>query len=158
MLPVTGALAALALVLSRANSSPADATLIPRGGYIGSGFYNGAYTYGLPATCGGTPTDTDLIVAVTRSVFDSFPGTSANLNESPACGKKIVAKHDGKTANLTVTDLCATFEYLDGNENKYLCRPGGDFEMTKAAFNQLVGRDPKDYGLDIVEGIEWDWA
>lgn len=66
---------------------------------------SGKMTYYSPGqgSCGVTNIDSDMIVAVSPSVF----GTYANPNASPACKKTMTIKCNGKTVKAAVKDRCA---------------------------------------------------
>nr|AGT80108.1 riboflavin aldehyde-forming protein [Hemileia vastatrix] len=68
----------------------------------GDGTYYGT---GL-GSCGITNHDSDMIVAVSHLLYDSFPGATDNPNHNPVCGKRIVAEYGGKSVTVTVTDRC----------------------------------------------------
>ncbi|TFY66344.1 hypothetical protein EVG20_g4747 [Dentipellis fragilis] len=57
--------------------------------------------------CGITNVDTDLVVAVSQQLFDTFPGAGANPNANPICNKPITAHFQGKSVSVKVTDRCA---------------------------------------------------
>lgn len=65
----------------------------------------GKMTYYTPGqgSCGVTNTDTDMIVAVSPSVY----GTYANPNSSPMCKKSITITCNGKTVKAAIKDRCA---------------------------------------------------
>ncbi|KAH8806994.1 RlpA-like double-psi beta-barrel-protein domain-containing protein-containing protein [Flagelloscypha sp. PMI_526] len=102
-------------------------------------FYNippGAFT-----SCGAQPSDADNVVAVSKAVFDSFPGaTPANPNANPICGKEISVSFQGKTTTAKVLDICPS------------CAPD-DIDLTPAAFNALA--DP---AAGRVSGVTWDFV
>jgi len=116
----------------------------PSGGGGGGGSHNGQGTFydtGLTA-CGVTNNDGEMIVAVSHTLFDSFPGyNGANPNNNPICGKKIKANFKGKSVIVTVTDRC------EG------CKPD-DLDFTPTAFQRLIG----DLGLGRVDGVSWDFV
>lgn len=60
------------------------------------------YTPGLGA-CGVTNDDTDMIVAVSPSVYGSY----ANPNSSPMCQKTMTITCNSKTVKAAVKDRCA---------------------------------------------------
>ncbi|PSS37553.1 hypothetical protein PHLCEN_2v569 [Hermanssonia centrifuga] len=64
------------------------------------------YATGLGA-CGIVNTDSDFIVAVSKILFDSFPGyNGANPNNNPICNKKGTATYNGNKVSFTITDRC----------------------------------------------------
>ncbi|EIM82454.1 barwin-like endoglucanase [Stereum hirsutum FP-91666 SS1] len=98
-----------------------NSTLLARQSYSGDGTY---YSPGLGA-CGLTNADTDLIVAVSTSLYDSYPGATSNPNLNPICGKTITATYNGKSVTAAVEDKCyACAEY--------------DLDFSPSAFQQLA--------------------
>ena len=103
------------------------------------GPYTGDLTYYDPAlgACGLTSSSADAIVAVSHLLFDAV-STSSNPNANPLCNKKIRARRDGKSIDLTVVDRCT------GCQAK-------DIDTTRSVFKQLA---------DIDDGrvvISWSW-
>jgi len=54
--------------------------------------------------CGKTNVETDFVVALSMIRFDAV--FTANPNENPLCGLKIILSFRGKTATATVVDRC----------------------------------------------------
>lgn len=65
----------------------------------------GKMTYYTPGqgSCGVTNTESDMIVAVSSSVY----GTYANPNSSPMCKKSITITCNGKKVKAAIKDRCA---------------------------------------------------
>jgi expansin (peptidoglycan-binding protein) len=110
-----------------------------------SGTQTGEATYydtGLGA-CGITNTNTDYIAAMSKLLFDTYPGyagpgTNPNLN--PLCGRKVLAKLNGKQVTVTITDRCEACALTD-------------LDFSPAAFNQL-----SDPGVGRARGMQWNWS
>ena len=86
--------------------------------------------------CGWTNNDSDLIVAISESLFQTF-GSQSNGN--PVCGRYINVERGSKTVKVKVTDAC----------------PGCDMhslDLSPAAFNKLA--DPAEGRVTI----KWAWA
>ncbi|KAK5050920.1 hypothetical protein LTR84_003479 [Exophiala bonariae] len=103
------------------------------------GPYTGDLTYYDPGlgACGVTSKDGDKIVAVSHLVFDAV-SVGTNPNANPLCGKKIRARRDNKSVDLTVVDRCTG------------CQPT-DIDITMEVFATLA---------DIDQGrvlVEWNW-
>ncbi|KAK0191603.1 plant expansin [Armillaria mellea] len=110
--------------------------LVPRDN-VGEGTW---YYPGL-GSCGKTNTASDMIVAVSHLLYDSYPGATANPNLNPICGKKLVATYKGKSVTVTVTDKCM------GCAGKY------DLDFTPTAFSRLASTD-----VGRITGVDWKWA
>lgn len=103
------------------------------------GPYTGDLTYYEPGlgACGVTSNDNDKIVAISHLVFDAA-STGSNPNANPLCGKKIRARRDNKSVDLTVVDRCVG------------CQPK-DIDVTVNTFAMLA---------DVSQGrvlVEWNW-
>lgn len=103
------------------------------------GPYTGDLTYYDPGlgACGVTSSDGDRIVAVSHLVFDAV-STGSNPNANPLCGKKIRARRNNKSVDLTVVDRCTG------------CQPT-DIDVTIDIFGMLA---EVDQGRVLVE---WNW-
>ncbi|KIW12389.1 hypothetical protein PV08_09666 [Exophiala spinifera] len=103
------------------------------------GPYTGDLTYYGPGlgACGVTSKDSDKIVAISHSVFDAV-STGSDPNQNPLCGKKIRARRDNKSVDLTVVDRCVG------------CQPT-DLDVTVDTFAILA-----DVDLGRVN-VEWNW-
>ncbi|KAG7446158.1 uncharacterized protein BT62DRAFT_1006376 [Guyanagaster necrorhizus] len=110
--------------------------LVPRAN-VGEGTW---YEPGL-GSCGITNVATDMIVAVSYLLYDSYPGATANPNLNPICGKELVATYGGKSVTVTVTDKCM------GCAGKY------DLDFTPTAFSKLASTD-----VGRLTGVDWQWA
>ena len=103
------------------------------------GPYSGDLTYYDPAlgSCGFTNSASDNIVAVSHVIYDAV-SIGSNPNANPLCGKKIRARRNGKSIDLTVVDRCTG------------CAPT-DIDTTRSVFSALAnidqGRVP----------VEWSW-
>lgn len=103
------------------------------------GPYTGDLTYYDPGlgACGVTNTGSDAIVAVSHIVFDAV-SVGSNPNANPLCGKKIRARRNDKSIDLTVVDRCTG------------CQPT-DIDVTQSVFADLA---------TIAQGrvtVEWSW-
>jgi hypothetical protein len=99
------------------------------------------YDTGLGA-CGITNSNTDLIAAVSHSLFDTYPGfDTANPNTNPVCGKVITVTDPStnKKVTVTVTDRCVGCQITD-------------LDMSPSAFQALTG-----LGTGRM-GITWVWG
>ncbi|KIW61879.1 hypothetical protein PV05_01950 [Exophiala xenobiotica] len=103
------------------------------------GPYNGDLTYYAPGlgACGLTSTDSDKIVSISHIVFDAV-STGSDPNQNPLCGKKIRARRDNKSVDLTVVDRCTG------------CQPT-DLDVTIDTFAMLADVDSG--RVDVV----WNW-
>jgi len=116
----------------------------PPAGFL-SGTNTGEATYydtGLGA-CGITNTDTDYIAAVSKLLFDTYPGyagpgTNPNLN--PICGRRVIASYGGKSVTVTITDRCEACAMTD-------------LDFSPAAYNQIC-----DVERGRVPNMKWEWA
>ncbi|POW21507.1 hypothetical protein PSHT_02310 [Puccinia striiformis] len=70
--------------------------------------HTGDATYYEPGmgACGLTNNSGDMIVAVSKLLYDSFPSERGNPNTNKVCGKRIRATYKGKSCDLTVVDRC----------------------------------------------------
>ncbi|KIS69738.1 uncharacterized protein UMAG_12184 [Mycosarcoma maydis] len=104
-----------------------------------SGHYGGQATYYAPGlgACGWTNGESDYIVAISASLFDSF-GTG-NPNKNPVCGHKIAATYGGKTITVSVADRCVGCGW-------------GDLDFTPTGFSQLA-----DMSKGRLDGLSWSW-
>lgn len=103
------------------------------------GPYTGDLTYYDPGlgACGFTNSGSDAIVAVSHLVFDAV-SVGSNPNANPLCGKKIRARRDNKSIDLTVVDRCTG------------CKPT-DIDTTMSVFADLAS---------IAQGrvsVSWSW-
>lgn len=87
------------------------------------------YAPGLGA-CGNTNSDSELIAAVSASLFDS----------EDVCGKSITITGDAGTTTVTVVDRCPG------------CGPD-DLDLSSTAFQAAIG----DLSIGRKDA-EWDWA
>jgi len=103
------------------------------------GPYTGDLTYYQPGlgACGVTSSNSDKIVAISHIVFDAV-STGSDPNANPLCGKKIRARRDNKSVDLTVVDRCT------GCQSK-------DIDVTVNTFAMLA-----DVDLGRVQ-VEWNW-
>jgi hypothetical protein len=103
------------------------------------GPYTGDLTYYAPGlgACGVTSQNSDKIVAISHIVFDAV-SVGSNPNANPLCGKKIRARRDDKSVDLTVVDRCTG------------CQPK-DLDVTIDTFAELADVD---LGRVLVE---WNW-
>ena len=103
------------------------------------GPYTGDLTYYEPGlgACGITSKNSDKIVAISHIVFDAV-SIGSDPNTNPLCGKKIRARRDDKSVDLTVVDRCTG------------CQPK-DIDVTINTFGDLADVD---LGRVLVE---WNW-
>ncbi|OCT46605.1 Papain inhibitor [Cladophialophora carrionii] len=103
------------------------------------GPYTGDLTYYEPGlgACGVTSQNSDKIVAISHIVFDAV-SVGSDPNANPLCGKKIRARRDNKSVDLTVVDRCTG------------CQPK-DIDVTIDIF---AGLADVDLGRVLVE---WNW-
>ncbi|CDW97912.1 hypothetical protein [Sporisorium scitamineum] len=136
-----GAAAAAAATGSKSNAaqSNANASSSSSSSQATAGHFDGQATYYAPGlgACGWTNTDSDYIVAISASLFDSF-GTG-NPNKNPACGRKISASYGGKTITVSVADRCVGCAW-------------GDLDFTPTGFSQLA-----DMSKGRLDGLKWSW-
>ncbi|TEB34943.1 hypothetical protein FA13DRAFT_1788556 [Coprinellus micaceus] len=113
------------------------------GGFL-AGTNTGQATYydaGLGA-CGKVNGANDNIVAVSRRLFDTYPGyNGANPNNNPVCGKKIRAWKDGKELIVEVVDRCEACAITD-------------LDFTNGGFDRLTG-NRRELGRT---SFQWEWA
>ncbi|THH20639.1 hypothetical protein EW146_g764 [Bondarzewia mesenterica] len=135
---------------TQSSAVPATAVLVggaaTTGSSSGLSFLTGTQTgqgtfYGTGlGACGITNTDTDYIAAVSKLLFDQYPGYSgANPNSNPVCGKQIKANYQGKSVTITVTDRCEACQLTD-------------LDFSPSAFSQLA-----DQSIGRISGMTWDW-
>ncbi|KAK0191597.1 plant expansin [Armillaria mellea] len=98
--------------------------LVPRDN-VGEGYF---YSPGL-GVCGISNTASDMVVAVSYLLFNSYPGATANPSLNPICGKKLVATYGGKSVTVTVADRCP------------ICVGEYDLDFSPVAFSQLASID-----------------
>lgn len=103
------------------------------------GPYTGDLTYYDPAlgACGLVNSGSDAICAVSHLVFDAV-STGSDPNTNPLCGKKIRARRDGKSIDLTVVDRCTG------------CK-ATDIDTTRSVFGQLANIDQGRVS------VSWSW-
>ncbi|KAK7685814.1 hypothetical protein QCA50_011160 [Cerrena zonata] len=94
------------------------------------------YAPGLGA-CGHVNTDQDFIVAVSRELFDTFPGATANPNANPVCNQPLTANFEGQTVTVTVVDRCEGCQI-------------NDIDLSPTAFQQLASLD-----AGRLSGVTW---
>ncbi|CAD6890456.1 unnamed protein product [Tilletia controversa] len=103
---------------------------------------NGEGTYynmaGGITACGGSYTDSDMVVALSHSLYDTKT-VGGNPNNNGFCGKKLRASYQGKSVVVTAVDRC------EG------CAPE-DLDFTPAAFTKLA-----DMSLGRIQGVKWEW-
>jgi len=97
------------------------------------------YHTGLGA-CGWYSAETDYIVAVSQTLFNSFPGATANPNLNPICGKQVKASYGGNEVQVTVVDMCVG------------C-PMWALDFSPSAFEQLASLD-----VGLLQGMTWEFV
>ncbi|KAJ8089124.1 hypothetical protein AAF712_010766 [Marasmius tenuissimus] len=103
------------------NGAPTNDTLVVRDGWTTDVTW---YHPGLGA-CGRQNGDNDLVAAVSQTVYNNWPGATANPNLNPICGRRARVVANGKTVDVTIVDkcmACATF----------------DIDLSPAAFQKLA--------------------
>ncbi|WFD26832.1 hypothetical protein MNAN1_001821 [Malassezia nana] len=75
--------------------------------------HSGDGTYYEPGlgSCGKTNSASDMIVAISHSLYDSK--ATDNPNSNPFCGKRIKATYHGKSVVVTVVDRCTGCQHDD---------------------------------------------
>ncbi|KAI0737292.1 hypothetical protein C8Q80DRAFT_1115386, partial [Daedaleopsis nitida] len=88
-----------------------------------------------------TNVSTDLIVVISHELFDKFPGyKGGNSNNNPICGRKIQAKYNHSSVEVTVTDHCVGCSMWS-------------LDFTNAAFSKLADLDN-----GRLHGVAWHWV
>ncbi|KDQ15732.1 hypothetical protein BOTBODRAFT_31621 [Botryobasidium botryosum FD-172 SS1] len=102
----------------------------------------GQATYYIPGlgACGKTSQSTDYVVGVSKLLYDTYPGHTANPNNNPICGHKIQANYAGKSVTAIVVDRC------EGCARN-------DLDFSPSAFQALA---PLSAGR--LNGVTWSWA
>lgn len=122
------------ILLVDATSTAIESSTATSGTYSGEGTY---YSPGLGA-CGETNTDSDYIVAIASSVYNT--GTrNGNSNDNSYCGRTINAYYSGRSVQVTVVDSCGGCD-----EN--------DLDFSPSAFTELADEE-----LGRID-ITWEWA
>ncbi|KAF8994178.1 hypothetical protein BDQ17DRAFT_1252028 [Cyathus striatus] len=84
--------------------------------------------------CGITSSNSDFIVVVFMSFFDTFLGyAGGNPNNNPVCGRTLQANF----VDVTVTDRCPAWAF-------------GDIDLAPAMFLQLA-----DLSVGRIHGVNW---
>ncbi|EJD03838.1 barwin-like endoglucanase [Fomitiporia mediterranea MF3/22] len=91
-------------------------------------------------SCGITSSSTEMVAAISKQVYDGYPGATGNPNNNPICGKEVKATYQGKSVTVKIVDRC------DG------CTGPTDLDFSRGAFDQLA-----DEGAGRIQ-IEWQWA
>jgi len=90
--------------------------------------------------CGFENNSTQLIVAVSWSIYDNYPGyNGGDPNTNPVCGRKINANYEGKSVIVTVVDRCTGC-----NET--------DLDFSPGAFGHLAG-----LSVGRIYNMTWTW-
>ncbi|KDQ18240.1 hypothetical protein BOTBODRAFT_29581 [Botryobasidium botryosum FD-172 SS1] len=102
----------------------------------------GQATYFYPGlgACGKNNGNGDLITAVSKLLYDTYPGHTANPNNNPVCGRRIKANYAGKSVTVTVVDRCEACAF-------------NDLDLSPTAFQALA---PLAQGR--LSGVTWDWV
>nr|ACZ59470.1 expansin family protein [Flammulina velutipes] len=130
-----------------AEAAPAETYSPPAadtGSSSGSGeSFTGQVTYyatGLGA-CGITNNDNQPIAAVSKLLFDSYPGyDGVNPNNNPMCGKYINLHYGGNTVSIQAVDRCEGCAFYD-------------LDLSPSSFEQLAS-----FSLGRLSGATWEWA
>jgi len=140
ILIITGIICLLALIigLSAGLASRSRVSNLPLPSNHG-GPFNGDLTYYDPGlgACGYTNHGSDAICAVSHFVFDAV-SVGSNPNANPLCGKKIRARRNGKSIDLTVVDRCVGCQATD-------------IDTTRSVFADLANID------DGRVPVSWSW-
>ncbi|KAH8120451.1 RlpA-like double-psi beta-barrel-protein domain-containing protein-containing protein, partial [Phellopilus nigrolimitatus] len=75
--------------------------------------------------CGQNSAPTDMVAAISRQVFDSYPGATGNPNSNPICGKKVTIHYQGKSVDVSIVDRCAG------------CQGSTDLDLSAGAFDKV---------------------
>ncbi|VDB86531.1 unnamed protein product [Peniophora sp. CBMAI 1063] len=119
-----------------ATTAATSTTTYLSGTNTGDGTY---YATGLGA-CGWTNSDTDYIVAVSKDLYDNYPGATDDTNSNPVCGQKITASYNGNSVTVEVVDRCEGCSLTS-------------LDFSPSAFTQLA-----DESVGLLEGMTWTWA
>ncbi|KAI0313729.1 plant expansin [Amylostereum chailletii] len=90
--------------------------------------------------CGIQNIDSDYIVAVSKLMFDTVPGATANPNNNPLCNRVINAHYEGNAVTVTVTDRCEACAFTD-------------LDFSPAAFSQLANQ-----AVGRLTGMTWEFV
>ncbi|KDQ18247.1 hypothetical protein BOTBODRAFT_29592 [Botryobasidium botryosum FD-172 SS1] len=132
-----------AAVLLALSALPALTSAAPvEGAQVEARANTGQATYFYPGlgACGKTNGNGDLITAVSKLLYDTYPGHTANPNNNPVCGRKIKANYAGKSVTVTVVDRCEACAY-------------NDLDLSPSAFEKLSA-----LSAGRLNGVTWDWA
>ncbi|KDN40270.1 plant expansin [Tilletiaria anomala UBC 951] len=88
-------------------------------------------------SCGWTNTDSDMIAAVSHTLYDQYTTTPGNPNNNDLCGKMIDVSYGGKTVRVKIVDRCEGCQEYD-------------VDLTTTAFSQLA-----DLGVGRLSGATW---
>jgi len=84
--------------------------------------------------------DTDFICAVSKLLFDTFPGyAGVNPNDNPVCGRLIQVTYQGKTVTVKVVDRCEACSLTS-------------LDLSPDAFDQLADRS-----VGRIQ-LSWEWV
>lgn len=86
--------------------------------------------------CGTVATDDSPIVAVSKLLYDTYPGATVNPNLNPICGQRIRATYQGKSVEVQVQDRCEGCAKWD-------------LDFSPTLFGQLA-----DLGIGRLKGVE----
>ncbi|KAH8091700.1 RlpA-like double-psi beta-barrel-protein domain-containing protein-containing protein [Cristinia sonorae] len=111
--------------------------ILAQGNPVRSGSGDGTYYAPGLGACGKWNSGSDMIMAASREVFDTFPGATANPNKNPICGREVTATYQGKTIKVKVVDRCAGCKW-------------GDIDLSPTAFSKLA---PLSVGR--LKGVRW---
>ncbi|TFK60666.1 hypothetical protein BDN72DRAFT_890280 [Pluteus cervinus] len=96
------------------------------------------HSIGLGA-CGVYNSGSDHIAAVSKLMFDTFPGyDGTNPNNNPVCGRSITATHNGQSTVVVVTDRCEACAITD-------------LDFSPAAYDEIASE------VDGRVQITWVW-
>ena len=128
------------MVSSSGASSSASPSSSASSGGGGSQTRTGQATFYKPDTgaCGKENSDSDMIAAVSHSLFDS-QGNAKEPNSNPVCGKKIKATYQGKSVTASVMDRCTGCSY-------------NDLDFSPAVFTKLASKD-----AGRLKGVKWSF-
>lgn len=126
------------------SSAPSSSGGLTYGPAAAGTTYTGDFTYyavGMGA-CGQTSSESDKMVAISESIFDSYSAESGgNPNKNPVCGKMVnITAKNGEQYQAQVLDRCTG------------CAEA-DLDFPETFFNTLT-----DNGDGRVGGMSWEWA
>ncbi|KDQ18238.1 hypothetical protein BOTBODRAFT_185591 [Botryobasidium botryosum FD-172 SS1] len=130
------ALLALSALPALTSAAPTEGTQLEARANVGQATY---FYPGLGA-CGKYNGNGDLITAVSKLLYDTYPGHTANPNNNPVCGRRIKANYGGRSVTVTVVDRCEACAF-------------NDLDLSPTAFENLAA-----LSVGRLSGVTWDWV